>query len=275
MNRQHAPNVCENCRYRKKACDKSLPGCGYCTKKELVCDYSLDDTRPAAADGLHYDNRLVHKRSGSLARKAANGISYGLSNQNNSLQSRIRAALEATGHSTLRIRDDFLAGAYRWLPIVAPWRLTSNNINLGSPRTDIDSLMLLLVMSLFARSDTGQETAALRLYQRGNHTVVRGLFAEFQIQANTSAMVVQSAILLATFEFATRHLELAYATIRTADSIYRLLERKMGPERCRPNRHDAIRSLEIAELRQTYLGLIIVQRYVDGCSHNLKIDNGA
>ncbi|TDZ20131.1 Transcription factor gsfR2 [Colletotrichum orbiculare MAFF 240422] len=35
----HAAQVCLTCKSRKKKCDKALPGCGYCLRKNLSCRY--------------------------------------------------------------------------------------------------------------------------------------------------------------------------------------------------------------------------------------------
>jgi Fungal Zn(2)-Cys(6) binuclear cluster domain len=43
-NKKNAKQVCSTCKTRKKGCDKQLPSCGYCSKRNLRCIYDEPPT---------------------------------------------------------------------------------------------------------------------------------------------------------------------------------------------------------------------------------------
>jgi hypothetical protein len=228
-----ATQVCQRCKIRKKACDKILPRCGYCTKHELECSYlsSADDAVPAASAP---PNDPSHRVRGFACGHWLGNI--GLDNTNDALaipsdgipileqlRNSILCSLNVTGQSILAIRDSFVGGIYRWLPIIAPWQLSDAELDGNRKPLPVDTLMLLLSMSLCTTkySDRTQTPGDWR--HQSEYLVVKRFFALSQATAALTDTLLQAGMLVAVYEFASRQPQTAYQTMQTCRGIYDVL----------------------------------------------------
>ena len=157
----------------------------------------------------------------------------------------------------MQIRDDFFSGTFLWLPIAAPWRLSSNRINLEAAATT-DTLVLLLVLSLLGNTMSAPESEKSAQVAASHYLEVKRLYAEAQIYAGVTPAILQAGLLLAVYETVTRRLQLAYLTVQAAVNMQHLLfdYREMH------QRHAAPLDLAYAEKRNMICGLSIVQMYL-------------
>ncbi|KAF8861380.1 hypothetical protein BDZ45DRAFT_671954 [Acephala macrosclerotiorum] len=62
MGLQLASHACASCRHRKRKCEKFLPRCSLCYKKDLICTYSTGNTPPSLApwSDVFFPNRVLN-----------------------------------------------------------------------------------------------------------------------------------------------------------------------------------------------------------------------
>jgi hypothetical protein len=249
-NYQRTINVCRACRVNKKGCDRKLPTCSACSRKKVQCVYrNRRKSRLSAED-------IDSPQSSSQQTDTTIGSPVSGKDLSTTFQARLLAALKQTGRTSLQLRDTFFQSLHCWLPIVPPWQLSSSQVSLHNGATRIDKLMLLLAISVLDDSTSGSSGHSV---PSDIYLLTRGLYAEAMVHMPVTASLVQSGILLATYEFAIKRSELAYITIRTAGSMYQIL-RSTTPV-AMPQSTEA-QELEKAEMYNTSRGLVIMHMYL-------------
>ncbi len=139
--------VCDTCRLRKKGCDKQLPKCGYCAKRNLFCVYhdvppsdktDSSDPRASLLSGESSGRNTSSSPSASASASASSAartdtqqssiyemlsVGGGGSTHLEELLNREVTRVFQTGRlSLLDIAQRFFKGFHKWLPVVSPGR---------------------------------------------------------------------------------------------------------------------------------------------------------
>lgn len=258
--------ACLSCKTRKKGCDKALPNCGYCTKRELKCSYDAE-VKETGLDG-RFGRYEIYQELCRLA--LGHGFdrdhAIGGSSQNlgisaapyEALRMWTTHALKATGKSLQEIRDIFIAGVYRWLPIIAPWQLSDTELNTIRKELSLDTLLLLLTMSLWAQNRTYESENTSRCCEHYNYLAVKSIFTQLQVVLGLTTALLQAGILIAVYEFASRQPQLAYLTIQTCRGMYEILGNGYSPTQKTMSPNEVLRPFQQCNLAR---GFAVMERY--------------
>lgn len=142
---QRASQVCKTCKARKKACDKILPSCSYCTKRSLECRY--DRVPDSSIEGVSV---------GSISDLLSCGTGPALDGVVN-LQ--VCHLIHRTGISLDQLASRYFRYFHQWLPIISPatFRETATRYQHGVPPADFS--MLLLSMYIIVTRPTDRSIA--------------------------------------------------------------------------------------------------------------------
>lgn len=271
-------NVCVPCRNRKKRCDKKLPACGPCRKRNLICSFedpvdSESLTRPQGwryiqgpsgcleiSHGYNFETNYGFQRTPTADRGSGSLESKDEVSLGEDLKVQILRAIGITGRSALQIRDDYFQGIHRWLPIVAPWRMSAAKLNLERKVLDIDSLILLLAMSVYTQPPPSDKRLRRNLWGSSEYLTTKLFFAQAQGMLTASLPLIQAGILIATYELGARQPQIAFMTIRTCTGMCDLLGvgRQCVEDASRPSGADvALRAVESCNVAR---GLAIMDR---------------
>lgn len=132
---QRASQVCNICKARKKACDKILPTCSYCSKRGLECRYDRSaDTARAEAVSVGNLADLLSCNTGPTL----DGI----------LNLQVCHVIYRTRISLEQLTERFFRYFHQWLPIISPatFRETATRHQHGVPPADFSILLLSMYL---------------------------------------------------------------------------------------------------------------------------------
>jgi hypothetical protein len=196
-----AERVCSTCKARKKACDKQLPFCGYCSKRCLVCRY-VEDSLDISANA---------SKSASLA-----GILIPISESTtlgDTLSLHVWRALKSSGLSLFELTDRFFRSFHTWLPIISPRPFLETVLATRDGALPAEFSILVLAMYLIVQRNYPAQN---QVKPKEMWVSVKVLFAEAQAVLLPSITLVQTSILIAAYEHATGRSEAAYISIGTS-----------------------------------------------------------
>lgn len=267
-----ATTACTVCKSRKKGCDKRLPVCGYCHQRNLNCSY----TAPTDKDGLEaqqwsknshtFGDRpyLEHETSFSTT-TTSTGESFGTPVSYADPTARILQMLATTRGPLTTIRDGFFQGTHRWLPIIAPWRMSDAALNFERSHVKLDTVVLLLAMSLCTQQGPADTGPSPREPSQTEYLTAKASFAQAQADLTATVPLLQAGILIATHEFGRQLVQPAYVTIQTCHGIRELLEMNHNQTNEVSSRVDANAALRSVEFNHVAQGLATIDRCV-ACS---------
>ena len=134
---ERAFHVCTTCRARKKACNKNLPYCGYCSKRGINCSYDVDDGSSPdnnvdagmpfllfsvpLQDWKQYSRGKVSRVfPEQLTPLSEDSPSNGRHALDTMLNSHVNRILQDVGLSLNEISEQYFRGFHKWLPIICP-----------------------------------------------------------------------------------------------------------------------------------------------------------
>ncbi|KAJ5415096.1 hypothetical protein N7465_003791 [Penicillium sp. CMV-2018d] len=237
-----SPNVCANCKARKKRCDKSLPRCRYCDDHDLPCLYQTlnhsprpraiaDSVLPSAASpqpqngiwkppgALRANNPASASRElllDSLACSTHIPRGAPVSTVESTLCVQAQRLLEATGLYLDEISVRYFQGVHTFVPIISRRRFHAQLLSFGA-NLQADFALLVLCMALLVSSTDSIDL----LGPQGGHRVdnlslyvaTKSLMAQTQALRAPTTRLVQAGVLLAVYEYAHGHPEQAFVTI--------------------------------------------------------------
>lgn len=263
-----AAAACAVCKSRKKGCDKRLPVCGYCHQRNLKCSYTIATEN----DGLEAQQRnnnshtigdrpyLEHESSFSTTTSTAG--SFGTPVPYADPTARILQMLATTRGPLTTIRDGFFQGIHRWLPIVAPWRMSDAALNFGRSPVKLDTVVLLLAMSLCTQQGPTETGPSPHEPSHTEYLTAKASFAQAQADLTATIPLLQAGILIATHEFGRQLAQPAYVTIQTCHGIRQLLEINHNETNDESNYVDANSALRAVEFNHVAQGLATIDRCV-------------
>ncbi len=219
-----APNVCQTCAERKKACDKALPVCGFCIKRDILCDYAT--TKPRQGGRRHNPGRnfvAVPTPPASAnswdeldTTPACNVPVFQSTSQSLDTYVHRHACriLQATNLSWEGVGYRYFRTFDRSLPIISAELFNQVLLKLGNTITPPADHSLLLLGMLLAIEVPELETIAMTL---------KALVAQAQAVLYTSLQLIQAAFLIAACEYLTGKPEAAYVSIVSCIGMARVL----------------------------------------------------
>ncbi|RAL03214.1 Zn(II)2Cys6 transcription factor [Aspergillus ibericus CBS 121593] len=205
-----APQVCSPCKLRKKRCDKTVPKCGYCTKRNLRCRYgefsqAKDELERAAATEISVNAVLMQMTS-------LFGPSQDLSAVPERIWYQVHGIIKFADLSLQEIGRRYFSNFHKWLPIMLPQlycQETAGYLGMpGSPATDFSILML--AMCLVTLQPSNSQT---KITPQGLYGTVKMLFAETQAIMCASDRLLQAGLLIAAYEYANGRPAAAHITM--------------------------------------------------------------
>lgn len=197
---ERARHACKICRTRKKACDKRLPACEYCSHRQITCSYEW----ASAAGNFDYGRELF-----TPARP--NPI-------NDDLDQLVFAYVcdvhKIIGLPLLSALERYLSGPHKWLPILHPDLVLSEVAAISSSTPPADFSILLLAICLLA-VPSGRSSYLVRTHIRSSqfYPTLKRLFLHVQLSLCASKALVQAGLLMSAYEFASGRLAMASISI--------------------------------------------------------------
>lgn len=214
MGFQLASHACASCRQRKRKCDKLLPRCSLCSKKNLTCTYSTGNTPPSLTPSseIFFPNGAptpetpkfpaVFFLDGNLFQKAQFEIP----------RAEIptpRYVLDLIGdfNEWRAIATKFFETVNHFMPIVSRARLFGRLLNPLAPRRN-DVVLLMLSMRLVCMLPAGTSMSRTPEY-----LAAKRFHAELEMSGAFSPQVLQSGVFIALYEFGHAIYPAAYLSI--------------------------------------------------------------
>ncbi|KAN0096723.1 hypothetical protein V8E51_015528 [Hyaloscypha variabilis] len=295
VRRAQAAQACMICKNRKKKCNKSLPSCGYCTRKDLDCVYvqvpNGKNHAPSAIENgcsplvrgarppMNVHSRMVlsAKLPSDQTTDEVDQLScpFAILSKTRSLTVDCQVYLEVHGiiRGTRQFVDDISAryfqGFHPHLPIISRTRFYDNLITLGAaPAADFSILLLTICLITYApalgyRPGDG---ATPSIEQQSLYLTARSLFAQVQVSCSSSVPLIQASLLLAVYEYTNGRPDDAFVTIASSARMAYAARIYTGESHqthlAHTIRHNEDRELllQAEEAANTWWGIIICER---------------
>ena len=245
---KRAQNVCHACVLRKKACDKALPACGFCTSRRLLCRYDVpapeSKNRRAYNPGKHFvplqspfppgvsphakavmpqlpspesqqDHALIRHSSLYVLPQSVE----------ESLNQLAQHFTELTKLTYDNIIDRFFQTFHEWFPVVSPdsFRREASRYREEGRLPPADFTVLLLAMLLIVLPAHDAPLRPPCASQEFLYMSIKSAFSQAQASICTSLRLVQAALLIALREYTSVRPEAAYVSIMTCAGLARVL----------------------------------------------------
>lgn len=228
---EHARNVCQACTLRKKACDKVLPACGFCSKRGMVCRYDLVTPGKSHHRAYNPGRNFVktsspvkdHSRLELAIEEQLLFEAYAPTTLDKNLDRSVRHIFRCINLHPNKVGESYFKTFHRWLPVLSPEPFY---LRLAKYRTQhhppADFSILLLAMGLIMTlPDSGSIQSGS---VRGSlYVATKSLFARVQAAISSSLHLVQASLLIATCEYASTHPQDAHISMSTCVGLVRLL----------------------------------------------------
>ncbi|KAH8807819.1 putative fungal-specific transcription factor [Xylogone sp. PMI_703] len=217
-----ARTACLPCRRGKRRCDKSLPSCGLCIRREADCSYPGHNRNQEQVVGFHSEfphpsSQLTLSKDTQYKLNAVCFISPQLH-----LQAQLElprpsvpipsnlSSLIGEASSISSIASFFFATIHSWLPIVSKRVFYNCLLNpLAARRTELSLLTLAMKLCCTAPAEEkGEGAVKTSLY----HAIKR-LHYEVESAGLLSIHVLQAGILIALYELGHAIYPAAYLTV--------------------------------------------------------------
>ncbi|EWG41163.1 hypothetical protein FVEG_03320 [Fusarium verticillioides 7600] len=221
---------CFHCRDSKRRCDKSLPTCQLCRRKEVECRYpqrrgqkaaSPIDNTPSLEDAVIRSNsettyhgaiqseRVKDLVSARAIRFLAPDLFRDLHLQLPPMEWYMSAEIEAQLGGRQRMQETtkaFLQLTKSWMPIVNGKRHLATVLNPLVPLRRPAALLALCMKLCCLRVDQVDEKSVL-------YDLTKRFYAEVESQEDSCIQVMQSAVFIAVFEMGDAIFPAAYLTV--------------------------------------------------------------
>lgn len=255
---ERASQVCSTCKARKKACDKILPSCGYCSRRGLTCDYGSPRTNAGTGIAVGSVADLL-----SCTEQA---------NLDGLINLQLCHVIHVSGLQPVEIARRFFRSFHQWLPIISTtgFRDTSSRFGRGVPPADFS--LLLLCMYLMTLQPGGEfRTSQSQMVRPSDLYFAAKLFLS-HIQAVTcsSVALVQASILIAIYEYACGMANAAFVTAGGAARLASILGlHKAASDPCEAQCYS---ELAEQERRNVWWGIVVLERQDEHISARVPCD---
>lgn len=230
---ERALQVCTACKSRKKACDKLLPVCGYCSKRNLRCVYrAVDDEAQMSgnseAPALVLSTRARRSWTAYNTSRRRSSISPSLSLTGGHdglkyiLNSHVQRSSQDIGLPLNKISEQYFSTFHNWLPIICPISFNELQSKLIIPPADFSILTLAICLVMACPPlPPSRELASDGPDQLC--VFVKMLLAQAQAELPASIHLLQASVLLAAYEYACARPEAAYISLGSCTSMAQIL----------------------------------------------------
>lgn len=285
---QRARSSCFSCRRSKRRCDKTLPACRLCDRRDVVCSYPRrrGQTSPSPVPKGGAPDGTPGSRSAAMARvsSAASlpGRGPGGAPESFALATAIRfmapdlfsdARLEVSrldlavppevalslgdGSDMRDAAVEFFKITRSWLPIVNRQQHVSSVLSPLLPDRRPTALLALCMKLLTLRAGDGKTAERLSLYR-----LAKEFYAEVESTSAMCIQVLQAAVIIAVFEIGDAIYPAAYLTVGGC-ARYGMA---MGLDRVNKERMGGFKStvpwIEIEEMRRAWWAVLVLDRHV-------------
>ncbi|CCT68066.1 related to Zn(II)Cys6 transcriptional activator [Fusarium fujikuroi IMI 58289] len=275
---------CFHCRDSKRRCDKSLPACQLCRRKDLECRYPQRRGQKAASpidDAPNTDDAAARRNSHNSyhdtiqSEKAeelriARAIHFlapvlfrDLHLQLQRMEWDMPAEIEVQLGGRQQMQDttkEFLLLTRSWMPIINGKRHLAAVLNPLAPLPRPAALLALCMKLCCLSVDETKEKRVL-------YDLVKKFYAEVEVQEDSCVQVMQAAVFIAVFEMGDAIFPAAYLTVGAlarygmAMGMYKINQDALG-KNCGTVAIGASWA-DIEEMRRVWWGTLILDRLVN------------
>ncbi|KAL3454998.1 hypothetical protein BJX64DRAFT_282384 [Aspergillus heterothallicus] len=276
-----ASQVCKSCKDRKRKCDKALPKCSLCARKNLRCDYrytirsealavptpsSPTASEALAEEGLRIQNQSSSHRTGTSGHNITlptvlfldptllkNGP-LGLRQPETGIDGELIDFLGGSG----KIRataEQYFTNIHPWMPFISKQRFYKNHLFDG-PHYQPDVGILFAAIKLI----TSPPPEDLRW---GVYPLVKQHLFWIEGSAPLSLLILQANILIALYELGHGIYPAAYMTIGScARYMYALGINGTRARNADVNMPRPVSLVEVEERKRVWWAIVILDRFV-------------
>nr|UYO77177.1 ACN38 fungal transcriptional regulatory protein [Trichoderma calamagrostidis] len=265
-----APQACKSCRSRKRKCDKALPRCAFCTKRNQPCEYwrpgaSTHSAIASTPERAWYPSTLGNEQSGvqaidypTILFLDPGLLQHGQVEAVSSIPSISQNILQLLGsldeiHLTA---ERFFKHIHQWMPFISKKRFYDLYL-LPSFHSRSDVALLLLALKLITTfPSAGSRSPRTTLYHATKHFYL-------EVENSFSLPVLQAGLLVALYELGHGIYPAAFLSIGTCARYAHALG--INVSRTVPTRR-VLTLVEVEERRRVWWAIVILDRFVSiGC----------
>ncbi|PTB47383.1 hypothetical protein M431DRAFT_536292, partial [Trichoderma harzianum CBS 226.95] len=255
-----ASQACAACKKRKGRCDRSIPCCYHCKRRNLPC---------------YYPDKKVKLTSNQTNRfPPAFFLDYDLFSASSSKLP--PASLEVPSYVSAEIGDymkqhtiasQYFATIHLWMPIVSNPRCFNTLLNpLSFDRADVALLCLAMKLNLWLPTASSSDPHTT------TYIAARQFLYGLEISGTLSLPILQAAILITIYEIGHAIYPAAYASISVCIQYAAALGLEWKTTSWRDGDQDWIES---EERRRVWWAIVILERYISlGCRQRRIITTG-
>lgn len=237
-----ALRVCATCKTRKKACDKCLPICGYCAKRNLACIYYEEE-------GYCYPRAVQIDPLTTTIAMTVDDLVHG----------QLRHVVSLTAVSIREMIDAYFRGVHTVFPVVYADDAIWSNLSAYEEDQQVllaDATLVVLAMYLLSmRSSSSQGTHEEQTTSIETvYITTKKLLGHVQALKTSSIYLVQATLLVAAFEYACCRPYAAYISIGACSRMAMVLARST---------HSQQKDLRKVLGEHVFGGLNLLERLVD------------
>ncbi|OJI84798.1 hypothetical protein ASPTUDRAFT_40824 [Aspergillus tubingensis CBS 134.48] len=254
---ERASQVCSTCKSRKKGCDKKLPTCGYCAKRNLPCRYQGSPVaeEPVADAITQIETNAILLQMVSL---------FGPPSENMPTAPRrtwchVCRIIQLADLSLQEISRRYFSNFHNWLPVVSYELFQERLARYNSPSRSapVDFSVLVLGMCLVTLQPSKLNT---HITPHSLYATMKMLFAEAQAIMCVSTYLIQAGLLIAAYEYANGRPEAAHITMGSlARSAFAI---GLADSSSWKTNEASIGSSERLERLNLWWGVIILERLI-------------
>ncbi|KAJ5497894.1 hypothetical protein N7453_006945 [Penicillium expansum] len=203
--------VCVKCKHRKRKCDKKRPRCGYCTRKNLNCQYPSVGTEYLTVRPLLALPSPVIRSSMLLSDTLSDVLQYEPTNINSTLYLQIIRIIRLTNQSVDDVSTRYYREIHTFIPIVSPCRFREELLHSSALPSATFSLLLLSMCLITYHPGLAKDSSAID--QATLYLTTKSLYTQIQSSFPHSLHLIQAGIIIASYEYATNRINDAFASI--------------------------------------------------------------
>ncbi|KAG4415810.1 hypothetical protein IFR04_011044 [Cadophora malorum] len=274
-----APQVCMSCKARKRRCDKGLPKCSPCSKRNLVCRYLKPHTSPSTPGATRQWGSSVIDEAETLVNRAqtldlptisfldSSILRYGhidLPHPNPPIPDHVLHLLGDTA-SLRATATKFFKYTHVWLPFISKPRFCNLHLPPAAPphldswhsHTSADTILLHLSLLLITTlPPTNPQNPQIELYRAVKH-----FYLDVEQTGILSLTVVQAGVLISLYELGQGIYPAAYLSIAACARYAHVLGIGVS-EHGGTQTRKILTQVEMEESRRAWWAIVILDRFI-------------
>ncbi|KAJ5876806.1 hypothetical protein N7455_000271 [Penicillium solitum] len=203
--------VCVKCKLRKRKCDKERPRCGYCTRKNLNCQYPSVDTKYLTVRPFLAVSSPIIRSSMLLSDTLSDVLQYEPANLNSTLYLQIIRIIRLADQSVDDISMRYFRGIHTFIPVISPCRFHQEVLHSSTLPSATFSLLLLSMCLITYHPGLAESSSAID--HATLYLTTKSLYTQIQSSFPPSLHLIQAGIIIASYEYATKKINDAFASI--------------------------------------------------------------